>query len=300
MHKITHYYILFFLITLVFSIVILSCEKEENIPPECIILNPKSNSKIVIGKSINISVLAKSDNDKILEVIFFIDDKEVETLKAQPYKFYWETENYDVGVHKIKAVAVDNSGLSSEYEINMEIIQYSPPTPVTDVRDGNTYEVVEIGKQVWMAENLRYKNEYTVYVNNDDDNTEVYGYLYMTHIGSGEGVCPDEWHIPSRNDWFELIEYLGGSGVAGGKLKETGTQRWELPNQGATNSSGFTALPAGSLSWEHLPEAFGNSARFFTSFYGNYIFLDFDTDDVTVKAYHPSNEFYSIRCIRDY
>ena len=60
---------------------------------------------------------------------------------------------------------------------------------------------------------------------------------------SVQGVCPDGWHMPSDAELIELIDYLGGGIIAGSKLKEAGTSHWSNPNTGATNGSGFTALP---------------------------------------------------------
>jgi uncharacterized protein (TIGR02145 family) len=59
-------------------------------------------------------------------------------------------------------------------------------------------------------------------------------------------VCPTGWRVPLKYEWEELIDHLGGVNVAGGKLKEAGTTHWADPNAGATNESGFTALPGGS------------------------------------------------------
>jgi uncharacterized protein (TIGR02145 family) len=53
------------------------------------------------------------------------------------------------------------------------------------------------------------------------------------------------WHIPSDSEWTQLTDCLGGTSVAGGKMKETGTASWQSPNTAATNASGFTGLPAG-------------------------------------------------------
>ena len=149
--------------------------------------------------------------------------------------------------------------------------------------DGNVYEIVEIGDQVWMAENLKvthYSDGTAIplveansawdalevtdkaycYYDNSTANRDVYGALYSwatamngatscdSNPGGVQGVCPAGWHLPSDAEWLELIYFLGGGSegsVAGGKLKETGTTHWNSPNSDATNSSGFTALPGG-------------------------------------------------------
>lgn len=144
--------------------------------------------------------------------------------------------------------------------------------------DGNTYATVLIGTQVWMASNLKttkYNNGTPIpYVKNPvesslttggycyyNDNIGIdygatYGALYnwyavddnvSTKIASNGGlnICPIGWHVPTKEDWTTLITYLGGTAVAGGKLKETGTGHWTAPNTGATNEFGFTALPGG-------------------------------------------------------
>ena len=115
----------------------------------------------------------------------------------------------------------------------------------TDARDGTHYDAVKIGNQVWMAENLKYLPSvvgpatgsetaayYYVY---DYDGTDVmaakatanyttYGVLY--NWPAAMNACPTGWHLPSDAEWTELTDYLGGSGVAGGKLKEIGTTHW--------------------------------------------------------------------------
>jgi uncharacterized protein (TIGR02145 family) len=148
----------------------------------------------------------------------------------------------------------------------------------TDTRDGNHYNVVKIGNQVWMAENLRYlpsvagsgtgstTNPYYYVYSYDGTNVNdakatanysTYGVLYnwsaaMAGAASStsnpskvQGVCPTGWHLPSDAEWTQLTDYLGGESVAGGKLKETGTTHWSSPNTAATNETGFTALPGG-------------------------------------------------------
>jgi uncharacterized protein (TIGR02145 family) len=129
--------------------------------------------------------------------------------------------------------------------------------------DNRNYSVVKIGDQTWMAENLALLP--TVHPSKSGSETTPYYYVYgyegssvsdakVTANYATYGVlynwiaagtaCPSGWHLPSDADWTGLTDYLGAS--AGGKMKETGTVHWSAANVGATNSSGFTALPGGA------------------------------------------------------
>jgi uncharacterized protein (TIGR02145 family) len=123
--------------------------------------------------------------------------------------------------------------------------------------------------------NLDYTSKAYCYYNNRVEYSDIYGALYnwaaaMNGTSSSnlnpsgvQGVCPDGWHLPSDSEWKELEMYLGMSQieanksgnrgtVEGGKLKSSGYTYWESPNTGATNSSGFTALPSGTQ-WQGMP-----------------------------------------------
>jgi len=131
-----------------------------------------------------------------------------------------------------------------------------PSGTVTDF-DGNVYETVTIGTQTWMKENLRslhYADGSTieeVYVYDDNEsNAATFGRLYTWNAVSNtgksvQGICPEGWHIPSKSECETLIDYLGGITVAGGKMKETGFNYWDNPNDGATNESGYSGRGAG-------------------------------------------------------
>lgn len=142
--------------------------------------------------------------------------------------------------------------------------QSSSVSTFTDPRDGNVYQTVIIGTQVWMAENLRYlpsvvgpatgSNSTPYYYVYGYDGTNVndakatvnystYGVLYNWSAACSS--CPAGWHLPSDAEWTQLKNLLGGDYAAGGKLKETGNAHWSSPNTGATNETGFTALPGG-------------------------------------------------------
>lgn len=134
---------------------------------------------------------------------------------------------------------------------------------VSDI-DGNSYATIQIGTQNWMAENLKvskYNDGNTIpyvtdrtewnstltgaftYFNNDDSHNTLYGKFYNWHAVNTEKLCPTGWHIPTHAEWTILTDYLGGTTLAGGKMKSvTG---WNSPNTGASNVSGFSGLPAG-------------------------------------------------------
>jgi uncharacterized protein (TIGR02145 family) len=143
-------------------------------------------------------------------------------------------------------------------------------TGTVEDADGNVYQTIGIGSQIWMTENLkttRYRNgdligtttpatldisveatpKYQWAYDGDESNVVTYGRLYTWYAANDtRNVCPTGWHIPTSAEWSILDTFLGSNlGVAGGKLKETGTTHWLSPNEGATNETGFTALPGG-------------------------------------------------------
>jgi uncharacterized protein (TIGR02145 family) len=182
---------------------------------------------------------------------------------------------------------------------------------------------VKIGNQVWMAENLnvdRYRNgdpintgltdqqwkvttqgAFAIY-DNIQANDLVYGKLYNWYaVVDPRGLCPSGWHVPSDDEWTILTDYLGGWKVAGGKLKFTSV--WDSPNSGATNSTGFTGLPAGFRSFFGVYKEMGQYGYFLSST---------KVDDTYVRGRTPSfngvaldatlffkNDGFSVRCIKD-
>ena len=83
---------------------------------------------------------------------------------------------------------------------------------------------------------------YCWYNNNEDANKTVYGALYNWYTVNTGKLCPIGWHVPIKEEWMKLLTFINDNG---GKLKEVGMAHWHFPNVGATNSSGFTALPGG-------------------------------------------------------
>jgi uncharacterized protein (TIGR02145 family) len=122
----------------------------------------------------------------------------------------------------------------------------------TDPRDSQVYPTVQIGDQCWMQKNMNYQTGNSWCYDNNSSNCNTYGRLYDWETALK--VCPNGWHLPSDAEWQKLVDFLGGD-AAGGKMREPGTNHWKSPNQGATNSSGFSALPGG---YRYTNGDFGN------------------------------------------
>jgi uncharacterized protein (TIGR02145 family) len=188
--------------------------------------------------------------------------------------------------------------------------------------DNNNYTTVQIGAQTWMAENLKSTHypdgttaDYFDY-DHDPNNSSIYGRLYAwspamngaassnTNPSNVQGVCPNGWHLPSKSEWQLLAGYLGGSDIAGGKLKETGNAHWISPNAGATDEVGFTALPAGMWAFWDEFQWLGDHGAFSTST-GNLpmvevttIMLQTSNGVLTVGTFHP-DDAVSVRCVKN-
>jgi len=180
-----------------------------------------------------------------------------------------------------------------------------------------------IGEQCWMAENLNIGEMINGNSNmtnnsviekycydNDPSNCEIYGGLYQWNemmeystTPGVQGICPSGWHLPTNDEWIILTDFLGGESVAGGKMKEAGTAHWAPPNTGATNESGFTALPGGFRSINVSFDDLENFGLFWSSsdIYADYVWyrvLRYDEDEVTIYQ-NTKNFGFSSRCLQD-
>ena len=182
---------------------------------------------------------------------------------------------------------------------NYEFYDYDnpPEKTFTDTRDGHTYKYIKIGNQYWMAENLAYKpssGNYWAY-DNDENNVATYGYLYDWE--TAYNVCPAGWHLPTDAEWQELIDYLGGDNIAGGKMKEIGTKHWRSPNTGANNRSGFSARPGGFRDNDDGTfYELGTNGNWWSDT-NHYHTLDYGR--VAVYDNYDESFGFSVRCVRD-
>lgn len=175
----------------------------------------------------------------------------------------------------------------------------SSDSTFTDPRDNKKYTFRRIGTQTWMTENLAYDTASSTVYDYSLANEVKYGRLYNWYTALN--VAPPGWHLPSREEWLTLISYLGGVPNAGGAMKAT--CGWKLPNTGATNSSGFFALPGGmqdSRSYFHYE---GEQGNWWTSTDQEYAYArqfaigagDAAVFDEMLKKTHA----ISIRCIKN-
>jgi len=241
---------------------------------------------------------AQSEN---LQIGLKIGGSWTDMSKAQP------TGGFVRGKKYVVALNTEDAGWAATYKDN---------------RDDKIYAYVTIGTQVWMTENLAYLPSvvgpgtgsnstayYYVYGYNGSDvataeatsNYTTYGVLY--NWPAAQSACPSGWHLPSDAEWTTLSDYLGGISYAGGKLKEAGTAHWNSPNTGATNESGFTALPGGYRSSRGTFYGIGNYGYWWSS-------TQLDTTNAWTRALsfsyshdyrgdYDKGDGFSVRCMRD-
>jgi len=188
--------------------------------------------------------------------------------------------------------------------------------------DGNTYDTIRIGNQVWMKENLRtsrlndgtplaltpysvewgllQKPGYCWYVNHEAFfSLNKYGALYNGYAVQTGKLCPAGWHVPTNADWNELSAYIGWD-AGGGKLREAGTENWAEPNQGATNETGFTALPGGYRDAYYKDyKSFRYTAYFWSSDNSGSFSLSYGDSRVSGRPSRSVKDGVSVRCVKN-
>ena len=218
----------------------------------------------------------------------------------------------------IPGISSNNGGPGSEF--------YVPGDGVTDI-EGNTYPTIVMANgQEWMAENLRtgtYANgdpipnvqdnlawsQFTsgawCHFDNDPQYEADYGKMYNWYVvADPRNVCPTGWHIPSDDEMNALVTLLGGEFVAGGKMKETGSDYWLSPNRAASNVSGFSGRGAGArLGLNGQFGIFQELGCWWTTLEENATdayaqACDFN-DGTLSRAFDPKTDAISLRCLKD-
>ena len=250
-----------------------------------------------VGKKIHIYYDLEGDQTYTVQVFYSMDNGK---NWGQPLKevsgAVGASQKHGQGKVIFWDVLAEREKLSGNIRFRIEVVNAGT---YSDQRDGQTYRWIKIGEQIWMAENLNYKTGDSWCYDNKATNCNKYGRLY--NWKSATTACPDGWHLPSNAEWSILVDYLGGSKVAGSKLKETGTTHWQSPNTGAANESGFSALPGGCH--------YTNGGFDSLGYYGYWwlasrkgprrlcCYLNYDTDKVSLSYVFGGG--FSVRCVRD-
>ncbi|MDY0315548.1 MAG: FISUMP domain-containing protein [Bacteroidales bacterium] len=286
-----------------------------------------NTNAIIIGTSINFT-----DNSVFTATTWHWDFGDGNTSSEQnPSHIYQEEGQFTVSL-------TAGNGVLSSTKTKLNFIVVSNNSYIlgtfTDTRDNYTYQTVEIGSQTWMAENLKYLPSvvgpgagsygdpyYYVYGYDGTDissakateNYQTYGVLY--NWPAAMQACPTGWHLPSDDEWKELEMFLGMSQEQadewgwrgtdeGGKLKETGITHWNSPNEGATNETGFTALPGGCRYDDGNFNNLGYHGHWWSatedgSYYAWVRVLYYNSSDVDRGNYYVKGFGCSVRCVRD-
>lgn len=184
---------------------------------------------------------------------------------------------------------------------------------------------IQIGTQKWTSKNLDvsyYRNGDPIpqvvdpiewaglttgawcYINNDSTMGTKYGKLYNWYaVNDPRGLAPQGWHIPSDVEWTTIETTLGGSLIAGGKMKEAGSLNWTSPNIGGNNNSSFAGLPGGSRNYDGAFTSIGNGGLWWCSTeadttyaFSRYIYFYFEN---TIRNSVNKKSGYSVRCVRN-
>jgi len=225
---------------------------------------------------------------------------------------YLLSKNYsNVGV-----IMMNFAGGSDDGDVPIDLAR-----TVVQLNDFNNS--LNIGSQVWMNHNLRvstYSNGDIIpqvqdpaqwaalttgawcWYNNDSTHNWSDGKLYNWYaVHDPRGLAPQGWHVASYPEWSTLINYLGGTGAAGGKLKDAGTHHWWSPNTGGMNDVLFTAVPAGAR-WGGNFGSVGETGMFWTSTESateaSAIWMNFDNAGIQYQTYPKVNGF-SVRCVKN-
>lgn len=191
---------------------------------------------------------------------------------------------------------------------------------MVDSRDKQLYRVVNIGSQIWMAENLNYETETGSNCYKDvAENCKKYGrhYTWAAAVGKSEeecgfevecdlgkgnvrGVCPEGWHLPDTSEWNVLFATVGGIDSAGTMLKST--EGWAIDGNG-TDNYGFSALPAGYTNGSGISTTMNESAIFWSSTaedgYLAYSLAFLYKEKKGSVGMYSKYFAYSVRCIKD-
>lgn len=330
-----------------------ACEDKENEDPSVRITTPKDEAVLNKGEIVPIKAMADDEDGSIASISIYIGGEEVGSSEESTFIYYWNTAEYEPAEYVLGAAATDNEAAVDV--VNIDVLLGAPGglnpeldyDTLTDI-DGNVYASIEIGNQVWMAENLKVthyadgapiaevsdeaawndlapEDQAYCWYNNQIEYRDTSGALYTwaaamygglsSDTVGVQGVCPDGWHLPADKEWKILEMTLGMSQAdadsydwrgsdEGGQLKELGFSNWAIPNEGASNSSGFTAIPGGFRSFKGLFYSIDEYASFWAATADDenntawYRTLNYQREEI-YRQHNNMQIGLSVRCVKN-
>lgn len=275
------------------------------------------------------NIKVEQDHQTII-ISYFLDSEFQSNIEL-----YYSIDDEKTWVGPLKKVSGDVGQKISkgEHKINWNVLEELEQFQGNNIKfkilaTGYNFGTIQIGNQTWSSENisidhfvngdiipqaksvgdwLYYSSQQKpawCYYKNEKANASEYGKLYNWYtVANVRQLCPVGWHVPNNKDWQQLIDFLGGASDAGGQLKEIGNKHWNNPNEGATNTSLFTALPSGYRKEDGTFSPIGAYGAWWSlnqssKTYGNYFYLSYDAKEIYKYSFDKSSGL-SVRCIKD-
>jgi uncharacterized protein (TIGR02145 family) len=185
---------------------------------------------------------------------------------------------------------------------NLKTSRYNDGTVISLISDVTLWEAASTNGAPAYCWHDTTGTNYATY--SQDTFGALYNWYAVDTLSNGDkNICPSGWHVPTDGEWTTLTTFLGGEGVAGGKMKEEGLANWTRPNTGATNESGFVGLPGGKSSFNGTFDYIGNYGIWWnsteynaTSAWSRYLR---NSDDDVYRGIDNEGVGFSVRCLRD-
>ena len=264
--------------------------------------------------NVNVGIIKWSAQEGVKYDLYFgtsanpgLFKSDLDTMEVKPVilelnrKYYWKI------VEKKNEKVIRTSKIFTFSTLPISLNAKSDYKSFVDLRDYKIYWTITINGKEWFAQNLDYDLPDNSWYQGNSETNKVYGKLYSGHslTTNPENICPQGWHIPSQQEWMDLINAFGGLKVAGSKLKEATDMYWRNSNVTRNNSSGMTILPSGSRDSKPSYSNLGKYTFFWTSTPNPKIINSFTTinfgfmrDNLITDVGDPDWS-YSIRCVKD-
>ena len=266
------------------------------------------------ASNVNVGILKWSAQEGMKYDLYFglsanpsLYKSDLDTMEVKPVilelnkKYYWKI------VEKKNGKVIRTSKIFAFSTLPVTLNTTLKYKSFVDLRDYKIYWTITVNGKEWFVQNLDYDLPNNSWYYDNSETNKVYGKLYsgQSLTTNLSDICPKGWHIPSQQEWTDLINTFGGLKVAGAALKETTDLYWRNSKYDRTNSSGITVLPAGSRDTKPSFSNLNKYTSFWTSTPNPKVRNSFSTidfgfmrDNVIVSDGDPGWS-YSIRCVKD-